>query len=306
MMIGRYVPPHLRDGQDDRGDHHRGGGGGYSGRRGSDQRDMRHNGDRRGSYDRRHDDRRGYGRSDYYSDRRGSDYTGYRDQEYRDRKGSDFARQFEDRRGSDYGRHGGSYDRKGSDYNRSDHYWDQKKESDKQRKGSHLKEEGVRKSEHWEGVEETDGDVLVESTGIKMADKSTKQNGEVGVQQRTPEKRAQPPPSPNRYLSEEGYSQRPPDHASSRYNEPGYDRWANLDYDRRSSGPVGSDGRYDKGGRYSSYDRRGTYPSYGIPSYQRSYSDSWGSSYGRGHIDWETPLPRNERLERYICIHIHI
>ena len=177
---------------------------------------------------------------------------------------------------------------------------------DKQRKGSHLKEEGVRKSEHWEGVEETDGDVLVESTGIKMADKSTKQNGEVGVQQRTPEKRAQPPPSPNRYLSEEGYSQRPPDHASSRYNEPGYDRWANLDYDRRSSGPVGSDGRYDKGGRYSSYDRRGTYPSYGIPSYQRSYSDSWGSSYGRGHIDWETPLPRNERLERYICIHIHI
>ena len=105
LSLDRYIPPHQRDsGRDDRG-HQRGG---YSDRRSFDQRDMRYDGERKGSYDgRRYDDRRGSGRDD----RRASDYG--RHGNYDDRR-SDYGRHgnYDDRRS--YGHHGDN--RSGSDY----------------------------------------------------------------------------------------------------------------------------------------------------------------------------------------------
>ncbi len=72
--------------------------------------------------------------------------------------------------------------------------------------------------------------------------------------------------------------------------------------DRRFSTPSESDNSrgYDRGNRY---DKRGSYPSFGSrPEYQRSYSDN----YGGGYSNWDTPLPHNERMERFAIIIIII
>ena len=332
-LLGRYIPPHRRDGPSNRDDYHGGDnvrGGGTPDRRWSDQRDVRrgnsYNDDRHGSHDQR-DDRRGSNRG-YYdsrSERRGPDYG---DRDDYDRRSSDYSRQRSDRRSydsrrDDRGDHEYSYSersRQGS-YDHRINPRISEPDEQKSQKGSPRKvdEQKQNTPEPKDSSDDVDGDIKTapnpENTS-KLSEEThyddEPRNGTIPKvdtkscehkpQQQSPvdERSSQRTGGRDRSYNDEGYTQRSTNYESHQQ----HDRWSQLDLDRRFSGPTG--GSY---GRDSySYDRRGSHPNFGGRDYQRSFTDSaWGSyssGYGRGppsQWDWSKPLPRNERLEGYMC-----
>ena len=322
-FLGRYIPPHRRDGPPNRDDYQ--GGDGPPDRRWSDQRDVRrgnsYNDGRHGSYDQR-DDRRGSSRG-YYdsrSERRGPDYG---DRDGYDRRSWDYSRQRSDRRSydsrrDDQGDHEYSYSER-SRQGSYDHRINRRiSEPDQQRsqKGSPRKIDEQKKNttETKDSWDEVDGDIKTPSNPENTSEqyKETHYDDEprngtipkvsIKSQQQYPidERSSQRTGGRDRSYNDEGCTQRSTNYESHQL----HDRWAQLDLDRRFSGPTS--GSYSRD--FYSYDRRGSHPNFGSRDYQRSFTDSaWGSyssGYGRGppsQWDWSKPLPRNERLERYMC-----
>lgn len=268
VFIGRYIPPHRRN-KDYIEEEGRKDGPPPPPQRGYDQRDVRsssYSDHRRGS--RGHDDRRGGG-----YDHRGRDsYDRYRGDAY-DRRGEDaYERRgsFDQRsnRGGDYY---DSYDRRGSYRDDRDSY--DRSRGDRQYSNNRDTPPAQSKPRGGEGrdggYDETDSAAPTRSSDDKKDDKFHGSSG--------------------------GGDQ----YDSQRYNSDTGGRWAQLDYDRRYSGPRYDDRR--SSGRY--YERRGSLPVRGF----QDRDSTWGqysSGYGHGppsqwdKEEWKRPLPSNPRLER--------